>query len=100
MEWLWTWGGKSFGYRRGDDLWTHHGRHVGRFHDDEIYGRDGNYLGEIRNGNRLITNLAKKHWRRSPFAPYGNVAGYVPYADYVGYVMYVGYEDFPGPNEL
>ncbi len=26
MEWLWTWGGTSFGYRDGDNLWTHDGR--------------------------------------------------------------------------
>lgn len=100
MEWFWTWGGKSFGYRRDDNLWTHRGRHIGRFHGDEIYGRDGIYLGEVRNGNRLITNLAKKHWRKAPFLPYVDTVGYVPYVDYVGYVMYVGYEDFPGPNEF
>jgi len=34
MQWLWTWGGASFGYKDGDDLWTHDGRHVGRFHGD------------------------------------------------------------------
>lgn len=52
MQWLWTWGGKSFGYRDGDNLWTQDGRHVGRFHGDEVYGADGSYLGEIRNKNR------------------------------------------------
>ena len=100
MEWLWTWGGVSFGYREGDNLWTHDGRHVGRFHDDEVYAPTGFYLGELRNKNRLITNRGKKHFRRSSFAPYGNRAAYVPYVNYVGYVMYVGYEDFPGPAEL
>jgi len=100
MEWLWTWGGVSFGYREGDNLWTHDGRHVGRFHEEEIYGVDGSYLGELRNKNRLITNLGKKNWRRSSFAPYANRVGYVPYTDYVGYLMYVGYEDFPGPTKL
>jgi hypothetical protein len=37
MQWLWTWGGVSFGYREGDNLWTHDGRHVGRFHGIEVY---------------------------------------------------------------
>lgn len=38
MQWLWTWGGESFGYRDGDNLWTHTGQHVGRFHGDEVFG--------------------------------------------------------------
>ncbi len=100
MEWLWTWGGTSLGYRDGDNLWTHDGRHVGRFHGEEVYGPDGYYLGELRNKNRLITNLSKKTWRKSPFARYANRGGYAPYANYAGYVMYAGYEDFPGPREL
>jgi 4-fold beta-flower domain-containing protein len=100
MEWLWTWGGKSFGYRDGDNLWTHDGRHVGRFHGDEIYGADGRYVGELRNKNRLITNTGKKNKITSGFTPYASHVGYVPYVDYVGYVMYVGYEDFPKPDDL
>lgn len=100
MEWLWTWGGTSFGYRDGDDLWTHDGRHVGRFQGDEIYGSDGLYLGELRNKNRLITNSGKKVKRTSGFLPYVSRVGYVRYVDYVGYVMYVGYEDFPQPDDL
>ncbi len=100
MHWLWTWGGTSFGYRDGDDLWTHDGRHVGRFDGDEVYGPDGRYLGELRNENRLITNLSKQGCRGYGFTPYGSRVGYVPYVNYVGYVMYVGYEDFPGPDEL
>ena len=100
MEWLWTWGGRSFGYRAGDDLWTHDGRHVGRFRGDEVYGPNGFYLGEIKSKNRLITNLAKKRWQRSPFAPHTNRVAYIPYTDFVGYVMYAGYENFPDPTAL
>ena len=100
MEWLWTWGGKSFGYREGDDLWTHDGRHVGRFHGADIFASDGRYLGELKSGNRLITNIGKKHHRGYSFSPWGKRVGYVPYVNYVGYVMYVGYEDFPSPNSL
>jgi len=100
MEAIWTWGGKFFGHRDGDDLWTHDGRHVGHFYDDVVYGPNGQYLGETKNNNRLITCLSKKTWRRGVFATYANRVGFVPYVDYVGYVMYVGYEDFPGPDEI
>jgi hypothetical protein len=62
MEWLFTWDGKCFGYREGDNLWTHDGRHIGRFYGEEVYGQDGKYLGEIMSGNRLITNKSKKSW--------------------------------------
>jgi hypothetical protein len=55
MNWLWTWGGKCFGYPDGDNLWSHDGRHVGSFHDDEIYAADGRYLGKVM-GSRLITD--------------------------------------------
>ena len=95
MEWFWTWGGRCFGYRDGDNLWTYDGQHVGRFHDDEIYTRDGRYLGEIMSENRLITNKSKKSWRCSSFTPYAKRAGYAKYADYAGYAMYAGYGDFP-----
>lgn len=95
VDWLWTWGGRCFGYRDGDDLWTYDGRHVGRFHDDEVYAPDGQYLGEIMSKNRLITNKGKKSWRRGSFTPHAQRAGYAEYADYAGYAMYAGYEDFP-----
>jgi hypothetical protein len=100
MQWLWTWGGTSFGYRDGGNLWTHDGRNVGRFYEDEVYGPDGSYLGELRNKNRLITHTSKKHRRKPSFSPLSRRVGYVPYVDYVGYVMYVGYEDFPGPKKF
>jgi hypothetical protein len=100
MEALWTWGGKYFGYRDGDDLWTHDGRHVGRFYYNEVYGPNGQYLGEIKTNNRLITCQSKKSVRRGSFAALPNRVGFVPNVDYEGYVMYVGYEDFHGPDEL
>lgn len=100
MKWLWTWGGKSFGYRDGDDLWTHDGRHVGRFYGNEVYWGRGAYLGEIKSTDQLITNLAKQHWRRPNFMPWARRVAYAPYADYVGYAMYNGCEDFPRPSAL
>lgn len=98
-DWLWTWGGECFGYRQGDRLFAYHGLQVGVFHGDEVYGADGIYLGELMNKNRLITNLSKKHGRKSGFSPtrYG---GYARFANYAGYAMYGGHEDFPGPNDF
>ncbi|MFC3229159.1 hypothetical protein ACFOGJ_18075 [Marinibaculum pumilum] len=95
MERLWTWSGRSFGYRDGDNLWTQDGRHVGRFKGDEVYGPDGRYLGELKNDNRLIRNRSKHCLRRSGFFPSGRRMEGLSYANYVGYVMYAGYEDFP-----
>jgi hypothetical protein len=100
MESLWTWGGKFFGHRDGDDLWAHDGHHVGRFQGDEVYGPDGLYLGELMDDERLITSISKKSWRQGGFTPYANRVGFVPYVDFVGYIMYAGYEDFPSPEEL
>lgn len=94
MTWLWTWSGKSFGYRNGDNLFTSGGEHIGYFVDDEVYAcSDGRYLGELRNVKYLITNQSKKHFHHTPRA---QVVGgsYAGYADYAGYAMYAGYEDF------
>lgn len=99
MDWFWTWGGESFGYRNGDGLFTHYGREVGRFHDVEVYGSDGRYLGEIKSDNRLITNPSKKNRVRGGFAPRAG-GSYARYANYAGYAMYAGYEDFPGPDSF
>ncbi len=99
MERLWTWDGTYFGYRQGDSLFSHGGNEAGRFYGDEVYGADGRYLGELRNGSRLITNLAKSSRIRSVFAP--RIAGsHAARADYVGYAMLAGYEDFPDPSEF
>lgn len=95
MEWLWTWSGRCFGYKDGDNLWTHDGHHVGKFHGSEIYGSNGRYLGELIDNNRLIRNLSKTGLTKSSFSPYVSRVGYAKYADYVGYAMYAGYEDFP-----
>jgi hypothetical protein len=98
MDWMWTWGGESFGYREGDELWTHDGKHVGHFSSDEVYGADGRYLGELGAPSRLITNRSKSGWRKNPFAPFGRRVGVVRYVNYVGNVMFVGHEDFPKPG--
>jgi len=95
MKWLWTWGGRCFGYIEEDNLWTYDGKHVGKLRGVDIYDSKGCYMGEIIIGDRLITRKSKKHYRSYSFAPYANRAGYVKYADYAGYAMYAGYEDFP-----
>ncbi len=100
MDWVWTWGGESFGYFDGEDLWTYDGRHVGKRNGDEIYGSNGQYLGEVMNGDRLITNNAKNLYRGYSFSPYGRRAGYARYANYAGYAMYAGHSDFPHPDAL
>jgi hypothetical protein len=69
MDWLWTRGGTSFGYREVDDLWTPDGRHVGRFHGGEVYGPGGNYLGELEGRGLLVTNRAKTSKRVNGFEP-------------------------------
>ena len=67
-----------------------------------MFGPDGRYLGEIKgsNGNRLITNLAKRSRVRCSFTPYASRVGYVRHTNYVGIVMCVGHEDFPASDEL
>jgi hypothetical protein len=100
MDWVWTWRGECFGYFDEDNLWTYDGKNIGRRDGDEIYGSDGHYLGEVRNDNRLITNIGKKSHLRNSFTPYANRVGCARYANYVGYVMYAGYEDFPSADEF
>ena len=100
MDWVWTWGGKCFGYIDGEDLWTYDGKHIGKIDDKEIYDCEGMYIGEIMNKNRLITHCGKKSWRRFSFTPYGRRVSYVPMANYLGYAMYAGYEDFPPPESF
>lgn len=100
MDWLWTWGGKCFGYRDGDDLWTHDGRHVGRFNGDKVFDPSGKYLGELMNENRLIRRKGTRSLRGYNFRPWAKRAAYAKYANYAGYAMYAGYEDFPAPETL
>jgi hypothetical protein len=99
MDWYWTWGGTSFGYRIDDRLFTYRGKQVGRFDGEEVYGSDGRYLGEVMSDNRLITNRAKASWRRAGFTPV-MVGSYARYANYAGYAMYAGHEDFPAPEDF
>ena len=96
MSWLWTWGGRCFGYREGENLWTCDGKHVGKFWGEEVYGPDGQYLGQLWTDNRLISSTPKKTWRRSPFPPHNQRArSPLNFSDRVGYTFRPGYEEFP-----
>ena len=94
MESLFTWSGRYFGYKDGDDLWAYTGKYVGKFHDDEVYSPEGRYLGELRNG-KLIARKSEKSKRMGGFMPHMNRIGRMKLMNHVGSVMIAGYEDFP-----
>ncbi|XUW93645.1 hypothetical protein OH764_36475 (plasmid) [Burkholderia sp. M6-3] len=100
MDWLWTWGGKSFGYRDGDDLWARDGRNVGRFVGDEVFAPDGTYLGEMMGTSRLITCEAKMGRRTTGFHPQDRRIVHTVYPDYSAYPTDAGYQEFPAPDAL
>jgi hypothetical protein len=95
--WLWTWSGKSFGYREGDRLFTLEGLEAGRFVGREVYGPDGSYLGEVGPGDdavALATNLYKRDRTQAPFVP--TLADpRPPRPAQPVRPFYAGYEDFP-----
>ena len=91
---MFTWGGRSFGYKDAENLWTYSGKHAGKFRGDEVYGPDGRYLGELKNG-KLITRTSKKSRRKSAFTPRMNRMGRTKTVNRVANVMLAGYEDFP-----
>lgn len=100
VDWLWTWGGKSFGYRDGDDLWARDGRNVGRFVGDEVFAPDGTYLGEMMGTSRLITCEAKMGRRTTGFHPQDRRIVHTVYPDYSAYPTDAGYQEFPAPDAL
>jgi hypothetical protein len=100
MEWLWTWGGSSFGYREAGELWTYDGRHVGRFHGHEVYGADGLYLGEVMNGDRLIVNSTKKTRRTGRFDLLPERPKHPSGIGFDRVALPNGFGDFPRPDRL
>ena len=97
---LWTWGGKDFGDRDGDELWTYDGRHVGHFHGAEIYGADGSYLGELQRDDHLITRTAKQLQHRKAFTPLPNRPARAIFIGFNELALPKGYQDFPSPDAL
>jgi len=100
MNWLWTWGGSSFGYHETGELWTYDGRHVGRFQGKEVYDPAGLYLGEVMNDERLIVDSAKTSLRRTSFSPLPDSTEHPPVVGFNRIALPDGYEDFPRPARL
>ncbi len=100
MKRVWTWGGIFFGYLEGENLWTYDGRHVGKARRDVIYGIDGHYLGELKQGNRLITQVGKQTQSIPAFIPYTTRPPTTRYESVAGYPMPADHEDFPLPDRL
>jgi len=101
MEWLWTWKGKSFGYRQANNLRLQNGTHVGTFVEDTVFALDGSYLGEIRSTNRLITHKASKKSKKGPTSQRKTkLVSQVGRVNLVGLVSLSGYEDFPAPDSF
>lgn len=99
-DWLWTWGGACFGYRRETSLFTHDGQEVGRFVGAEVYGTDGTYIGELNHaadGPRLITNVYKKSRTGATFVPDVDRPHKRPEAR-APEPLFIGHEDFPSPQ--
>jgi hypothetical protein len=100
MEWLWTWCGKCFGYRLGDELWTYDGKHAGRFIGSEVYGKTGQYLGEVMSGKRLMTDLRKTSQRVTAFTPQPRRVPQAKCADAADYTMVGSFGEFPSPDSF
>jgi hypothetical protein len=96
---LWTWSGRYFGTRNDDALWTYSGHLAGRFYLDDIYGAAGGYIGELRDADRLITNLAKKGRSKVPFSIRRRHSR-ERRGPHVDRGQLRGYEDFPAPEEF
>ena len=97
---FWNWNGHYVGYRLSDCLFSYQGLQVGYFAEgDEVYASNGDYMGEVRSGNRLITNLSKKAWRRGAFSPQVLKSGSPGHPDVSPKEMIVGYADFSVPQE-
>lgn len=102
LTWLWTWSGKSFGYREGDKLYTLEGLQVGRFVGREVYGSGGAYLGETGPGEdalALVTNQYKKSRTQTGFVP-ALADPKLPRPAQPPRPFYTGHEDFPSVGEL
>ena len=95
MKWLWTWDGRFFGYRDGEDIWTYKGKHIGKLDGTDVYDPQGKYLGELVSGERLVTCISKKNDRGYSFKPDPTIRRAPQNVDYAPYSMYAGYEDFP-----
>jgi hypothetical protein len=102
-EWVWTWGGISFGFIDGNALYTHDGRHVAYVNDEGlIFDLRGSYIGELADpeGGRLLTRLSRLGRTRGPRAQRMTRMARMRRMNRVGRVMRVGCRDFPPPEAL
>lgn len=99
IDWLWTWRGVSFGYRKGASLFTYQGQEVARFYGNDLFGIDGDYIGEVLREHRLVTRPTKRIWRKQKFVPTAGRA-VRRFSNAFAHVMYSGYEDFPSPDSF
>lgn len=94
-ERFWNWHGQYVGYRSSDGLFSCDGLQLGYFAEgDEVYACCGEYIGEVRNRNRLITQLCKKAWTRRPVQP-RRLKSSPGRPDIGAEEMLAGFEDFP-----
>jgi hypothetical protein len=71
----------------------------GRFYFDDIYGSAGGYIGELRDSDRLITNVTKKEQSKGPFSIRRRHSRELR-GPHVDRGELEGYEDFPRPDEF
>lgn len=91
---FWNWSGQYVGYRSFDGLFGCDGNQIGYFAEgDEVYACDGRYIGEVRNHNRVITNLSKKVWTRESLTP-RILKSSTKHRDINAKEMLAGFEDF------
>ena len=99
MESLWTWHGRYFGYREGDDLGTYSGIHVGRFRESSVFDRYGRYLGEAV-GSRVVVNTPDLTLQSQPFAPRPRRKRLSALVGLPGLPLDPEREDFPPPEQF
>lgn len=102
IEWLWTWGGVYFGYRKGEWLFSYEGIGVGRFVGDEVFDANGKYLGELGSTGqevRLTASNYKNNRVVAAFSPKAEKA-YERRANRFPEKAYCGYQDFPLPESF
>jgi hypothetical protein len=105
MEWVWTWGGSSFGWIDDGQLYSHDGRHVAFIDSsggEPLFSAvsDGRYLGEILASDRLITKLSRLDRYRRPRRERTARMAKMRRMNRMGKMMRMGYQDFPEPEEL
>ncbi|MCX7749689.1 MAG: hypothetical protein N2645_22785 [Clostridia bacterium] len=93
-DWIWTWGGRFFGYLEGEYLWSYTGKNIGKISGNDVYNASGAYIGEICY-HRLVTNLNKKSLGKTGYHNFDSKSPVPKAPDIPGYDLVDGFEDFP-----